>query len=331
MSILLIGDAHIKATNLVAGKQLLTWLRKVVDEQKPNVVVNLGDLFDNHAIIRAEVLAEYRAFIDYVCGEKDLQYFHILGNHEMYRPNDGTYHALQSMKAVHPCFYVVDYRMDVANMTFVPYYFNAEQFPTDTREIVFAHQTFDGADYGSHRPDGGVDPETVAAEIIISGHIHRQQSVGKVFYPGSPLAASADDVDQVKGVFMFDPNTYKATFIESPFPRWRSWTMVEGALSTAVADMSAVITPNDHWVINLTGPRVELNALLDSADFKRLRDGHSIRVRTTYTDRDKVRVKVTATTSESAVMQYIDTVYSGELDKGLLKGLAVELLNKTKS
>lgn len=328
---LLIGDAHIKVNNLLAGKQLLDWLRTVIDERKPSVVVNLGDLMDNHAVIRAEVLAEYRAFIDYVCGVKGLQYFHILGNHEMYRPNDGTYHALQAMKAIYPCFYVVDHRMDIANMTFVPYHFHASQFPTDTREILFAHQTFIGADYGTFRPDGGVDADEIAAEFIVSGHIHKQQRVGKVFYPGSPMAASADDVDQVKGVFLFNPDTYATEFIESPFPRWRSWTMAEGALSTAVSDLAAVITSGDHWIVNLSGPRVELNALLDSPDFKKLRESHSIRVRTKYIDRDKARAKVTAPTQESAVMQYIDAVYAGDLDKTNLKKLALELLNKTKS
>jgi DNA repair exonuclease SbcCD nuclease subunit len=333
-NMLIIGDAHLKVSNLDNGRKFLRWLQEVVETKKPDTVVCLGDFFDGHSVLRAEIMAEYRKFIDFACCDKKLPYFHVLGNHEFYRPNDSTYHALQALKGVYPNFTVIDSPVDIDNLTFVPYCPLATSFPTKTQEIVFAHQSFVGADFThGYRPVEGVGADTVDAEKIISGHIHRRQDVGKVFFPGSPFAQGVDDADQNKGVFLFDPATYALEFVESPLPRWKTYTFC-GPLTLDSCDILTKACqqhPDDHWIVNLSGPRAEVTASLDTDEFKTIKDQFSLRIRATYTDREKERVKIKAITPVDAVNQYIDQVYDGNLDKDMLKTQATDLLRKAGS
>lgn len=55
--IMFIGDPHIRHTHLTEGQELLSWIEKVAEEHKPDLIVNLGDTLDDHAVIRAEVLS----------------------------------------------------------------------------------------------------------------------------------------------------------------------------------------------------------------------------------------------------------------------------------
>ena len=326
--ILIIGDAHIKATNLELGRQFLDWQIALVDKHKPEMVVNLGDFFDGHSILRAEILAEYRRFVDSITA-RGIDYWHVLGNHEMFKPNDASYHALQSMKGLNPKFHVVDYIEEFGDYTFVPYCVKTESFPLQTTSIVFAHQTFTGADFGhGFRPDNGIDADTISADLIISGHIHGRQTVGKVIYPGSPLSNSADDVDQVKGVHLLDPKTFKLTFIESPFPKWRSYTGPGDLHSINSLAQFIDKDPNVKWIFNVAGPRAEITAILDSKEFKALKERTIIRVRAQYTDIEGAKVKIQALSAENAIDQYIDCIYDGAIDKTLLKEQAKKLMKK---
>src|SRR5581483_11192614 len=136
-------------------------------------------------------------------------YVYLVGNHDMYKPNDSKYHAMLPFKGKIDNFHVIDEVTNLFGMTFVPYQHNGATFPNNTLPVVVAHQTFIGADYGPIRDTTGVDPGRLnSCEIVISGHIHkRQRLVGErrcdIVYVGSPFSQSASDVDQVKGISIF--------------------------------------------------------------------------------------------------------------------------------
>ena len=330
---LIVGDPHIKITNIDAGRQFITWLKETVRSTRPGWVVFLGDFFDSHAVIRAEILSDYRNLIDFLMVEQRCNVAHVLGNHEQYVPTDSTYHALQSMKNLYPNYHVIDTRTDIDNMTFIPFLADHTQFPKDTKEICFAHQSFIGVDFGGFRPEYGVNADEVAAEIIISGHIHRQQEFGKVWYPGSPFAQTANDVDQVKGIFRFDLETYAKTFIECPLPRWRSVDMelnAEVSVDSALEVVSATINSDDHWVLKVKGARADVTALLESPTLKKLKKAYQIQERTSFTDLAKERVKIEASSADTLIDEYLDKVYDGLVDKVELKKTIAGFLAETK-
>jgi len=340
VKILVIGDAHIKINNLAMGRRFLQWIDEVVEVYQPELIVNLGDFFDSHSVLRAEILTEYSDHVRRICASKTVnrRYVHVLGNHEGYKPDSSAYHALQALKELDANYFVADTDTAVdiyEDISFIPYHFHPETFPTNTKAICFAHQTFVGADFGKFRPDIGVEIDKLSADIIISGHVHKGQTIGKVIYPGSAFAQGVDDVDQIKSICIFDSETYDIKRIPTPLPRWRSYTasLTDDAgmlnLDNIHQDLISTLTKDDKWIINLEGPRAELSAYLDSKLYQEINREYNLRVRVKYTDIVKDRVQIKAVTAPEAICQYIDKIYDGDLDKEMLKQKAIEILGKS--
>lgn len=326
MKLLGIGDIHAKMSQFTLCCSVLQWLNQVIVDEQPDMIVNFGDTMNDHSVLRSEILTEFRKHI--VEAVKVANYYYILGNHDFYKPTDSKYHALETFKDI-AGMHVIDTVQRIGDITFVPHMADMGQFPLDTGAICLAHQTFLGADYGFHRPELGVDPSLVAANIIISGHIHKRQVVDKVIYPGSPFAQNANDVDQSKGVIIFDTDTYEYHFIEAPFPKWFS-IKVNWNDFTNKKDVHAFITQSvngqDNFLIDIEGPRAEVSSYIDSKDMTNLRASASIRVRPIYIDLDKIdRVSIKASTMPAILSEYIDKVYKGSIDKTVLKTCACEV------
>jgi metallophosphoesterase superfamily enzyme len=75
MKILIIGDCHLKVNNLLAGRKLLSWLKEINVQYRPELIVNLGDFFNDHAVLRAEILSEYGKHISDMCGADHRPYY----------------------------------------------------------------------------------------------------------------------------------------------------------------------------------------------------------------------------------------------------------------
>lgn len=333
MKILICGDKHLKITRFDKSKQFLEWMNKQVEEYKPDLVVALGDDMDTHAVLRSELMSEFRKHIDFVMN-LDIEMVYLVGNHDYYKPGDTTYHALQSFKGLYDRFHVVDEPREIHGMDFVPYIFNHEEFPITENEICFAHQTFVGADYGYHRPDVGVDADKIKSNVIISGHIHKKQEFGKVYYPGSPFATSINDVDQIKGIMLFNTDTYEKTFIPSPFPTWRSVSFdmdKDNTIDSLHILLKNTLNELDSWVLRLSGPKAELTAYLLSKKFLNLKKGKSISTKPTFTDKKKKNIKIKSLSIKNIVGEYIDKTYVGSIDKKEVINAAMSIINDVNS
>ena len=349
MKILFIGDAHIKINNFQIGLQFLSWVNQLVETKRPDLVVNLGDFFDNHAVVRSEVMTEFMRHVDHVLGLK-IPYVYLCGNHDFYKPNDSKYHAVKHLVDKIPNLYVVDRTQDLFDITFVPYQPDPNKFPRKTQSICVAHQTFKGADYGDITTNDGVDAQGIAGcDCIIAGHIHvrgiltppwgvldRLDTSGvQVIYIGSPFSQGVVDINQTKGVTLFDTATLREEFIASPLPMWRGdkFTIEAGFTADNMHEYLVANLPDtkDHWVIDMTGPKAEINDYLSSSRYKTMIKGIDIRVRTTFTDRDKKLIRIDSLLIDDIVTQYIAKVYSGSLDKKILGEKALEILRSIKA
>lgn len=330
---LVIGDPHLKITKFELAQQFLSWVNDVAKAEKPDIIVNLGDTFDTHAVIRSEIM---KLFMDHVAESSNHAkrgYFYILGNHDMYKPNDAKYHALQSLKGMdygNVPFHVVDERWDEGDFTFLPYYHNPNDFPKSTNKFVFCHQTFFGADFGYVRPEEGVEPDSVVgAEFIISGHIHMRQMFKNVIYPGSPYAQSVNDVNQSKGIMMFDTDTYKYHFIECPLPQWKK---IDIDLSVTTPQEAKKIILDDvavgnHWTVEVSGSRAEVMALREDKQVDALLKLTSARFKPNFTDNNKKLTSIKSMSIPSITEEYVDRIYTGSVDKELLKKEAIKLFS----
>lgn len=338
MKVLFCGDKHLKINRFDLVKQFLSWLNKTIETNKPDLYVCLGDDLDNHAVIRSEIIAELRYHFDFVLS-LGIPIVYVVGNHDCFRPNDMKYHALQSMIGLNPNLHIIDKTTNLYGMTFVPYVHNAEEFPKQTLPICVAHQTFKGADFGDITTKDGVDASSIdGAEIIISGHIHKRQKLDssqsagpEILYCGSPFSQSVSDINQTKGVSLFDTETFSEEFIQCPLPVWRG---IKYELNQSFSanemheDLLNTINDTDHWVIEITGPKAEVMDYLESSMSKKITANRDVKIKTIFTDKNKQQIRIKAISLESIVSEFIDKVYSGSIDKELLKQKAHELHEK---
>ena len=327
--ILFIGDIHLKISSLAVGKRFLEWVYQYASSNKVDLIVNLGDSFNDHAIIRSEILSEFATHVRQMTSI--CPYVYVLGNHDAHRPNDSSYHALQVFKRQYDRFIVVDRVVNQPEygITFIPYMPDHADFPLQTQPICVAHQSFVGCDFGGYRPEGGVDADSVSADLIISGHIHMRQTFGKVHYPGTPYSQGMKDCNQIKGLSLLDTDTLQISLIECPLPRWRLHEVtVDKDVQATLADIGSLSREDCHVVV-LSGPRREIASLLLSETWKQLCKTHTVSLRTKYTDSVKVdRVKIKATGTVDIVYEYIDRVYSGSLDKEAMKRALADLMQE---
>lgn len=340
MRVMFVGDPHLKINRFDLATAFLKWLNELIAKEKPDLVVNLGDTFDTHAVLRSEVMNEFMKHV-YKTMFLGIPYVYLLGNHDMYKPNDSKYHAMLPFKGKFKNLYVVDEPQELFGMTFVPYQHNAANFPTTTLPVVVAHQTFTGADYGPIRTQEGVDPRCLmSCERVISGHIHkRQHLVGgetgpEVLYVGSPFSQSASDVDQVKGITIIDMATYGETFYETPLPTWRRHTIVVSQHSTievAHASIQQTLTGSkDHWVLEFQGPKAEIVGYLGSKEYVEAVTDVDVKVKTKFTDSEKKKIAIEAKSMEHIISEFVAKVYNGSIDKEELFTRAKTILNEAR-
>lgn len=327
--ILFIGDPHLKITNFEQSVAFLRWVEEIVDIYKPDIVCNLGDTFDTHAVVRSELISEFKNHVQNIT--KKCPYWYVLGNHDQYKPKDSKYHALQCFNINN--FVVFDQITELDGITIVPYVAKYEDFPLQTQPICITHNTFIGADYGFKREDCGVDAGKISADVIISGHIHRRQSFGKVTYPGTPFANSANDVDQTKGVLLFDVGTFEQTFIESPFTRWRGIEYELSSVNTILnlhELLKVELNTVDKWIVKVTGPKVELAAYFKSKGFLSLIKDKKVVTKAIPTDKNKQKIQIKATSIDDIMSEYVNKVYDGGLDKQLILQKVKDIITNTK-
>lgn len=334
MKVLFCGDKHLKITRFDLAKQFLTWLNETIKINKPDLYVCLGDDMDTHSIVRSELLTELRYHFDYVLS-LGIPIVYVVGNHDCFKPSDMKYHALQSMIGLDPNLTIIDRPQDLHGMTFVPYIHKPEDFPKQTLPICVAHQTFKGADFGDITTKDGVDADSIEqCELVISGHIHKRQRLHdrrvEVVYVGSPFSQSSSDINQTKGVSIFDTTTFAEEFIVCPLPMWRGIKFELSPTFSAIdmhKELMQTLNDTDHWVIEITGPKAEALGYLSSKAGKSLTIGRDLKIKTIFTDKEKRQIRIEATSLSSIVSQYIDKVYSGSIDKDLLKVTAKDILD----
>lgn len=324
---LIIGDIHGRISQFGVFKDFLHWSAEQAKEHKVDFVVNLGDTFHNHAVLRSEIVSEFKKHVLSIVNQGVL-YFYVVGNHDCYKPDDMTYHAIQGLDGVSDLFVVIDKPTTVNGMSFVPYCVDKKDFPKDLKDIVFCHQSFLGSNYGQILADPNspstVDPDSINCGLIYSGHVHLRSEFGKVRHPGTPFAWSASDVDQSKGIVIFDTETLKEVFVESPMPKWHKICLsAEDGLNRIKQKLT---NKSDHFIIEMTGSKAALSALLGSKEYKNLIKDYSVSVKAVPTDNDKKINSISAVSLEGIVKEYIEKVYSGPLNKKDLWDAAAELI-----
>jgi DNA repair exonuclease SbcCD nuclease subunit len=215
MKVIVIGDIHIKRKNHERSVLLVNHIIQTVKERRPDFVVLLGDVLDGADIVHSECLLLLTKLLR--CFEKlSVQCYLITGNHDMSTPHVALpeNHALQCFKGF-PFVTVVDSPISLNNgISMIPYLPNGEFLGNlpDKSSLVFCHQEFFGCFYedGRKSEKGDRIPEGVE---IISGHIHKAQKIGNLWYPGTPTQTRfGEDEDKAyyEIVLKYDNGNYSS-------------------------------------------------------------------------------------------------------------------------
>lgn len=192
MRYLVIGDIHLSHRRLKRSELLLSRITEAIHAHELDCVVLLGDVFDEHDVVRNDCLT---IFAEFLAQNSHVKIVHILGNHEM---NDSKtflprFHALTPFKRLNN-YLVVDTpiieEISETKVAYIPYcppgtFKDAVGMLSKSPQLIFAHQEFKGC-----LMDGGLKSEhgdDIPNCQIISGHIHGEHKVAnKVWYPGTP-------------------------------------------------------------------------------------------------------------------------------------------------
>jgi len=213
-----LGDPHVQISNLDESDALMCFVVDTIIRHKPDLVVILGDLFHNFAIVRTEILDFWKTWLDTLSESQPLVV--LVGNHDLansgndkYKSNALSVFQLMRKKNLH----IVETPQVHGPLGFVPYIHDQALFlDTANRlkeygaKILVCHQDFNGSQYenGYYAP-GGIDPNSLDYPLVIGGHIHKRQRFGKVILPGTARWMTSSDADEPKGLWLVnhDDNT----------------------------------------------------------------------------------------------------------------------------
>lgn len=213
---LVIGDPHFKVSNLSDCESFADQLIALIETEKPEQIILLGDLFNDFAVVRSEVLKLWTVFFQRA--SKLTKVICLVGNHDMAGADGGTF-PMEPFKTI-PNVTIVDKLMQIDGINYMPFVRNNSEFETTVRgiapdSVLFCHQSFNGATFenGFFDPHGA-DPVCVQhLGAVICGHIHKEQLMANIYYPGAPFQHSFGDSGQLKSVVMMDlhKNCYTIT------------------------------------------------------------------------------------------------------------------------
>ena len=214
---LFVGDLHATNANLDDTSIILDLVQKTLMEDKSiNRIIFLGDIFHNHSVVKQEI-SHYlkRRLINMHSNVPNVKIYLMAGNHDGTSPHSVKENAVRLIFEGLEAFNIIVVDQIESGYVsgpffMVPFIGDNEQFiktcQANTDKILVCHQTVEGACYENRSlAPGGVKQELIPQHKIISGHIHLQQSVGKVYYPGTPRALTSAEYNEDKGIHVYDP------------------------------------------------------------------------------------------------------------------------------
>lgn len=283
MKYVVVGDPHVTKANLEESARVMAWARKLAVENKAAIIF-MGDQYNDMGVARAEVLEFWHAEFD-VSPETSIA---LIGNHDL---NSDA--SASPMKAHSSLISTIgDCACQIRNGLWgVGFIRDNEKFLSEAHraakggaKILLAHAEFDGAqfDNGYYSPHGIPVSGLPEALTVISGHIHKRQTLGPVYYVGTPRQMTRSDIGEEKGIHLLDTETMKIDFIATPATVAKPFRQVEIGPET---DLKALkFEDPDRCFVDIRGPAEFIKKAM-----KVLPEQAKVR---TYADSDRVEIAV---------------------------------------
>lgn len=239
MKIFMYSDLHISRTSSIMPLtssinkytyrqnmilELGKYLENIIDEQKPDLIINLGDTFDNHTItsydidIASKFFECFRMF--------NIPHIVLVGNHEMINQDFNAIEILNNINNITVISEPSTVNTDIILLTklslqqpnvklaFLPYcdYRDILEFPEG--DFLFSHQDIQGSCIrGNFKLPNGINQNDLSKyKLVFNGHIHKSSIMKNIINVGSISTHSfSDDQENVPKCYIFDTNTLDLT------------------------------------------------------------------------------------------------------------------------
>ena len=199
-----------------------------LEEQGVEIVVHMGDAFDNRKSIdfwgldwtRRVVLEPLRKYEVHM----------IVGNHDIFLRNSTEINAPELLLKDYPNIKTysspTNTKVGGIDMTFIPWICSENYDETlkvikkSKAKIAMGHLELQGFRVNKHlvMEEHGLDPNIFTKfQKVFSGHYHTRSDNGSIFYLGNPYEMYWTDVNDTRGFHIFDTETLEHTPINNPY------------------------------------------------------------------------------------------------------------------
>jgi hypothetical protein len=199
-----------------------------LEEQGVEIVVHMGDAFDNRKSIdfwgldwtRRVVLEPLRKYETHM----------IVGNHDIFLRNSTEINAPELLLKDYPNIKTysspTNTKVGGIDMTFIPWICSENYDETlkvikkSKAKIAMGHLELQGFRVNKHliMEEHGLDPNIFTKfQKVFSGHYHTRSDNGRIFYLGNPYEMYWTDVNDTRGFHIFDTETLEHTPINNPY------------------------------------------------------------------------------------------------------------------
>lgn len=211
MTVIRVGDPHVKVSNLEESERLLQFVLDKARELNVDTIELLGDLFHTHAIVRLEVLEFWKKWLWKL--SEEFVTIVLVGNHDQSGNHFSDSHALGVFVNLNPDkLHIIERPTLIKGIGYLPYIHDNSKFIKEANALaelgakcLVSHTTYEGSKYdnGIYAPDG-VCPDDIDNRYVnlISGHVHGEQEFGRVWYPGTARWDTASDANKRKGIWI---------------------------------------------------------------------------------------------------------------------------------
>lgn len=240
MKILMYSDIHISKTSSILPltyegskytyrQQMIIdtgkYIASLADEYKPDLIINLGDTFDQHTVTSYDIdtASEFFKCFKYL----NIPHLVVVGNHEMINYNFNAIQLLSNITNItvisEPCSVSANnimamYAKHTDNETkpditlaFIPYCSHHDILEFPKGNFLFSHLDIQGASIrGDITLADGISTDILRQkyQLVFNGHIHKPSILENVVNVGSTTTHSfADDNETVPQCYIFDTDT----------------------------------------------------------------------------------------------------------------------------
>ena len=189
-------------------------------------IFQLGDLFDRRKYISFQSLALCRRYFFDIMRDKNIQFYTLLGNHDITFKNTLEVNSPQLLLQEYEniCIYDSPSSDNEWGIDIIPWICKDNEaevldfIKRSANEVCFGHFELQGfeMDRGNVCHEG-MDPNILSKyDLVLSGHFHHKSNNGSIVYVGTPGEMTWADYNDERGFHIFDTETRQLEFIVNP-------------------------------------------------------------------------------------------------------------------